>query len=117
MNKLSSSDLIVVFKGNSVDAEIVKEILSDNGILVSLKNQLMGSVAPWHVSPRRSCGTKRRGTKSAAFDCGVIFISSSVFFDKVKYRLALKVDIPDGQPLIHKNQEQYLLTLFTVSNL
>lgn len=45
------SDLIVVFKGNPVDSEIVNEILNDNGIVATLKNQLMGTIAPWHVSP------------------------------------------------------------------
>jgi hypothetical protein len=50
MKKHTHSDLIVVFRGNPVDSEIVKEILSDNGIMAHLKNQLMGSIAPWHVS-------------------------------------------------------------------
>ena len=50
MNKQENSDLIVVFKGNSVDAEIIKQVLSDNGIMANLKNQLMGSIAPWQVS-------------------------------------------------------------------
>ena len=45
------SELIVIFKGNPVDSEIVKDILNDNGILADLKNQLMGTIAPWHVSP------------------------------------------------------------------
>lgn len=50
MKRHPHSDLIVVFRGNLVDAEMVKEILSDNGILAHLKNQLMGSIAPWQVS-------------------------------------------------------------------
>lgn len=45
------SVLIVVFKGNPIDSEIVKDILNDNGIMSNLKNQLMGTIAPWHVSP------------------------------------------------------------------
>jgi len=45
------SELIVVFKGNPLDSEIVKDILNDNGIMANLKNQLMGTIAPWHVSP------------------------------------------------------------------
>ncbi|QGY46828.1 DUF2007 domain-containing protein [Maribellus comscasis] len=51
MSKQADSDLIVVFRGNPVDAEMVKEILVDNGIMANLKNQLMGSIAPWQVSP------------------------------------------------------------------
>lgn len=48
MNK--HSELVVVFRGNTIDAEIVKEILIDNGIMAHMKNQLMGSIAPWQVS-------------------------------------------------------------------
>ena len=44
------SDIIVIFKGNPVDSEIIKEILNDNGIMANLKNQFMGTIAPWHVS-------------------------------------------------------------------
>lgn len=42
--------LIRVYSGNPIDAEIVKEVLEDNGIPVNIKNQLMGSIAPWYVS-------------------------------------------------------------------
>jgi len=45
------SKLTVVFKDNPMDSEIVKEILSDNGIMTNIKNQLMGIIAPWHISP------------------------------------------------------------------
>lgn len=45
------SELIVVFKGNPIDSELIKDILNDNGIMANLKNQLMGTIAPWHVSP------------------------------------------------------------------
>lgn len=44
------SELIVVFKGNPMDSEVIKEILMDNGIEANLKNQLMGTIAPWQVS-------------------------------------------------------------------
>lgn len=44
------SELTVVFKGKQIDAEIVKEILKDNGIIAGLKNKLMGTIAPWQVS-------------------------------------------------------------------
>lgn len=45
------SDLMIVFRGNSVDSEMIKEILDDNGIVTNLKNELMGTIAPWQVSP------------------------------------------------------------------
>lgn len=47
---MMDSDLIVVFSGNLVDSEIIKEILDDNGITTNLKNELMGTIAPWQVS-------------------------------------------------------------------
>jgi len=50
MNKHKDLELIVVFRGNPMNSEIIKEILEDNGIMASLKNQFMGSIAPWHVS-------------------------------------------------------------------
>ena len=45
------SELIVIFKGNPIDSELIKDILNDHGIMANLKNQLMGTIAPWHVSP------------------------------------------------------------------
>ncbi len=51
MNKQTNSELIVVYRGNPMDSEIIKEILNDNGIMANLKNQFMGSIAPWQVSP------------------------------------------------------------------
>jgi hypothetical protein len=45
-----SSTIIVIFEGNPIDSEIVKDILIENGINANLKNQLMGTIAPWHVS-------------------------------------------------------------------
>lgn len=48
--KENDTDLIVIFRGNPVDAEIVRDILSDQGILANLKNQLMGSIAPWQIA-------------------------------------------------------------------
>ncbi|BAX81388.1 putative signal transducing protein [Labilibaculum antarcticum] len=44
------NDLIVIYSGNPIDSEIIKDILTDNGIAVNVKNELMGTIAPWHVS-------------------------------------------------------------------
>ncbi len=44
------SKVIVVFKGSPMDSEIIKDILNDNGIIATLNNQLMGTIAPWQVS-------------------------------------------------------------------
>ena len=50
MGRNNESELIVIYRGNPIDSEMVKEILADNGILAGIKNQLMGSIAPWQVS-------------------------------------------------------------------
>jgi len=44
------TDLVMVYAGSPVDAEMIKEILEDYGIPVNIKNQLMGTIAPWQVS-------------------------------------------------------------------
>ena len=43
-------DLIVIYSGNPIDSEMIKDILTENGIAVNIKNELMGTIAPWHVS-------------------------------------------------------------------
>ncbi|WP_075589670.1 putative signal transducing protein [Labilibacter marinus] len=48
---MTETELISVFNGSPIDADIIKEILEDHGIMVQVKNELMGSIAPWHVSP------------------------------------------------------------------
>lgn len=45
-----SSDVVTVFRGSPMDAEIIQEVLADNGIITHMKNQLMGSIAPWQVA-------------------------------------------------------------------
>ncbi len=46
----NNTDLIVIYRGNPINAEIIKDILNDNGIIASLKNQLMSSIAPFYVA-------------------------------------------------------------------
>ena len=50
MKTKKENDIIEVFAGNSIDAEIVKSLLEDSGIKAFLKDDNMGSIAPWHVS-------------------------------------------------------------------
>lgn len=45
------SEIIIIFEGNQIDSVIIKDLLIDNGINANLKNQLMGTIAPWQVSP------------------------------------------------------------------
>ena len=49
-SKENESKLISIYSGNPVDSEMVKNILTEEGISASLKNQQMGSIAPWQVS-------------------------------------------------------------------
>ncbi len=44
------TDLIEIYRGNPINSEIIKDILNDNGVIASMSNQLMGSIAPWYVS-------------------------------------------------------------------
>ncbi|MDE5421366.1 DUF2007 domain-containing protein [Ancylomarina sp. DW003] len=44
------TDLIEIYRGNPVDSEIITDILNDNGIIASMNNQMMGSIAPWQVA-------------------------------------------------------------------
>ncbi|MDM8161770.1 DUF2007 domain-containing protein [Labilibaculum sp. K2S] len=48
--KQNDLDLIVIYSGSPIDSEIIKDILTENGIAVNIKNELMGTIAPWHVS-------------------------------------------------------------------
>ncbi len=36
--KEKDTDLIVIYRGNPIISEIIKDILNDNGIIASLKN-------------------------------------------------------------------------------
>jgi len=48
--KYSDAEIMVVFSGSPFDASIIKEILVDHGIMAFTRNELMGTIAPWHVS-------------------------------------------------------------------
>ncbi len=51
MKKDKKNDFIEVFAGSSIDAEIVKSLLIDSEIVAFLRNENMGTIAPWHASP------------------------------------------------------------------
>ena len=50
MKTKKANDIIEVFAGSSIEAEIVKSILQDSDIEAFLKDENMGTIAPWHVS-------------------------------------------------------------------
>lgn len=41
----------VVFSGRPVDAGFVKSLLENAGIMAFLKDENMGTIAPWHAAP------------------------------------------------------------------
>ena len=45
------NDLVVVFAGASMEAEIVRNMLQNSGIMAFLKDQNVGTLAPWYTSP------------------------------------------------------------------
>ena len=45
-----NDELITIFSGNPVDAEMINQLLNDNNIETLIKNQLMGTLAPWQVT-------------------------------------------------------------------
>jgi hypothetical protein len=50
MKTVSNDDLVVIYAGSSIEAEIVKSILKDYEIEAFLKDENMGVIAPWHIS-------------------------------------------------------------------
>jgi hypothetical protein len=46
-----SNDLVVVFGGDTFQANHVKNVLENNGIHAFLKDEFTGSNAPWHSAP------------------------------------------------------------------
>lgn len=50
MKNDNKHDIVEVFAGSPLDAEILKSMLSDNDINSFLKDENMGSIAPWQVT-------------------------------------------------------------------
>lgn len=46
----TKNDLVCIFAGSSMDADIIKQILDDSEIASNLRNGLMSSIAPMDVS-------------------------------------------------------------------
>jgi hypothetical protein len=51
MNKAQDTKLIEVFSGTTWEAGVVKSLLENAEIEVYLKDEVRGTLAPWHVSP------------------------------------------------------------------
>lgn len=50
MKTNKENDVVEIFAGSLMEAEIVKSLLEDSEIEVFLKDELMGALAPWHTS-------------------------------------------------------------------
>jgi hypothetical protein len=48
--KTDESTFVTVFSGSSMDAEMMKQYLESNGVMATIRNQYMGTIAPWYVS-------------------------------------------------------------------
>jgi hypothetical protein len=49
MTANDDTKLVSVFNGTPMEVEMLCEVLKDNGIQASMKNQLIGMVAPHHT--------------------------------------------------------------------
>ena len=44
------TDVVCVYQGHPMEAEMIKEMLGDNNIVASVKNQLLSQLVPFQVS-------------------------------------------------------------------
>jgi len=58
MKKDKKNDLLEIFAGSSIDAEIVSSLLKNAKIETFLKDENMGTIAPWQVSAGGSGAVK-----------------------------------------------------------
>lgn len=50
MSQENKNELVLVYTGSPINAEIINQMLNENGILSQIKNELMSTLAPWQVS-------------------------------------------------------------------
>jgi hypothetical protein len=43
--------LVIVHAGNSIEAGFVKSLLEEYGIAARVRDEMMGTIAPWYVAP------------------------------------------------------------------
>lgn len=51
MTNKKESDLVQIFAGTTLQAEMVKSLLQDSGIEAFLKDEHMGTMFPFHTAP------------------------------------------------------------------
>ena len=42
--------IIVIYSGSPINAELLRDILLEQGIAASLQNELIGTIAPWQLT-------------------------------------------------------------------
>ena len=47
---MDESEFVIVYSGNSIDTGFVRSLLESEGIEVFLKDEAMGTLAPWYVT-------------------------------------------------------------------
>jgi hypothetical protein len=50
MKKDKKNDLLEIFAGSSIDAEMLRSLLKNSNIETFLKDENMGTLAPWQVT-------------------------------------------------------------------
>ncbi|MGD9931779.1 MAG: DUF2007 domain-containing protein [Mangrovibacterium sp.] len=50
MSQVHKDELVLIYAGNPVNAVMINQLLNENGILTHIKNELMGTLAPWQVA-------------------------------------------------------------------
>ncbi len=58
MKKDKKYDLVEIFAGSAIDAEIVSSLLKNSKIETFLKDEIMGTLAPWQVTAGGSGAVK-----------------------------------------------------------
>ena len=48
---VDENELVVVYSTNPIEAGFLKGLLEDSGVTVFLKDEFMGSIAPWYAAP------------------------------------------------------------------
>jgi len=49
MTKEDNTKLVSVFNGSPMEVEMLCQVLNDNGVEATMKNQLIGMIAPHHT--------------------------------------------------------------------
>lgn len=51
MNTTNKFDTVEIFSGTVYQAEMIKNLLENEGIYAYIKDEIIGTIAPWHLGP------------------------------------------------------------------